>query len=107
MTIAPFDPYTGKTGRPRNYSVPYPGTSIKFDNLSPETVYNITVQAGTSSGYGEILWGTYSTLASGQNHVLRLLDRTPTSLTVEWESTFVGDRGYTVCFFFNFHFFLQ
>ncbi|MCP9258787.1 hypothetical protein DINM_001788 [Dirofilaria immitis] len=96
VTIAPFDSYTGKTGRPRNYSVPYPGTSIKFDNLSPKTIYNITVQAGTNSGYGEILWGTYSTLALGQNHVLRLLDRTPTSLTVEWDSTFLGDRGYTL-----------
>ncbi|VDN93409.1 unnamed protein product [Brugia pahangi] len=94
VTIAPFDSYTGRTGRPRNYSVPYPGTSIKFDNLSPKTIYNITVQAGTNSGYGEILWGTYSTLAPGENHVLRLLDRTPTSLTVEWESSFLGDRGY-------------
>uniref|UniRef100_A0A915Q6K3 Fibronectin type-III domain-containing protein n=1 Tax=Setaria digitata TaxID=48799 RepID=A0A915Q6K3_9BILA len=96
VTIAPFNVYTGKTDRPRNYSVPYPGTSIKFDNLSPETIYNITVQAGTNSGYGEVLWGTYSTLAPGQNHVLRLLDRTPTSLTVEWEPTFLGDRGYTL-----------
>ncbi|EJD74869.1 hypothetical protein LOAG_17881 [Loa loa] len=96
VTIAPFDSYIGRTGPPRNYSVPYPGTSIKFDNLSPETIYNITVQAGTDSGYGEILWGTYSTLASRQNHVLRLLDRTPTSLTVEWEPTFLGNRGYSL-----------
>lgn len=72
--------------------------------MTPETIYNITVQAGTSSGYGEVLWGTYSTLAPGQNHILRLLDRTPTSLNVEWESSFLselepsflGDRGYTV-----------
>ncbi|CAG9530835.1 unnamed protein product [Cercopithifilaria johnstoni] len=96
VTIAPFDPNTGVTGRPRNYSVPFPGTSIKFDDLTPETIYNITVQAGTNSGYGEILWGTYSTLAPGQNHVLRLLDRTPTTLTVEWEPTFLSDRGYTL-----------
>lgn len=97
--MASFDPYTGTTGRPRNYSVPYPGTSIKFEDLFPETIYNITVQAGTNSGYGQILWGTYSTLAPGQNHILRLLDRTPTSLSVEWEPTFVCDRGFIVRYY--------
>ncbi|VDN03313.1 unnamed protein product [Thelazia callipaeda] len=94
VTIAPFDSFSGTTGRTRNYSVSYPGTSIKFEDLRPETIYNITVQAGTTSGYGEILWGSYSTLASGQNHLLRLVDRTPTSLTVEWEPTFFSGENY-------------
>ena len=74
-----------------------PGNSIKFEGLSPETVYNITVQAGTSSGYGHILWGTYSTLAPGQPHVLRLLNRTPTTLSVAWEPNWgKSHSGYTL-----------
>ncbi|KAK6015269.1 hypothetical protein OSTOST_19307, partial [Ostertagia ostertagi] len=40
---------------------------------------------GTSSGYGHILWGTYSTLAPGQRHIIRLVNRSPTTLHVEWE----------------------
>ncbi|CAJ0598951.1 unnamed protein product [Cylicocyclus nassatus] len=85
VTIAPFDPRTGVTGPKKNYTVPVPGNSIKFEGLNPETVYNITVQAGTNSGYGHVLWGTYSTLAPGQRHIIRLLNRTPTTLHVEWE----------------------
>ncbi|KHJ91085.1 fibronectin type III domain protein [Oesophagostomum dentatum] len=85
VTIAPFDPRTGITGPKKNYTVPVPGNSIKFEGLTPETIYNITVQAGTSSGYGHVLWGTYSTLAPGQPHILRLINRTPTTLHVEWE----------------------
>ncbi|ETN71312.1 fibronectin type III domain protein [Necator americanus] len=85
VTIAPFDPRTGVTGPKKNYTVPVPGNSIKFEGLTPETVYNITVQAGTNSGYGHVLWGTYSTLAPGQRHIIRLINRTPTTLHVEWE----------------------
>ncbi|WKY00226.1 hypothetical protein Q1695_014798 [Nippostrongylus brasiliensis] len=85
VTIAPFDPRTGVTGTKKNYTVPVPGNSIKFEGLNPETIYNITVQAGTNSGYGHTLWGTYSTLAPGQRHIIRLLNRTPTTLHVEWE----------------------
>uniref|UniRef100_A0A7I5E8R5 Fibronectin type III domain protein n=2 Tax=Haemonchus contortus TaxID=6289 RepID=A0A7I5E8R5_HAECO len=85
VTIAPFDPRSGVTGPKKNYTVPVPGNSIKFEGLNPETIYNITVQAGTSSGYGHILWGTYSTLAPGQRHIIRLINRSPTTLHVEWE----------------------
>ncbi|ULU01581.1 hypothetical protein L3Y34_001716 [Caenorhabditis briggsae] len=97
VTIAPFDPTTGKTGPSKNYTVPYPGNSIKFEGLRPETIYNITVQAGTNSGYGHILWGTYSTLAPGQRHILRLLNRTPTTLNVAWEPVWGrAHSGYTL-----------
>lgn len=75
VTIAPFDPRSGVTGPKKNYTVPVPGNSIKFEGLNPETIYNITVQAGTSSGYGHVLWGTYSTLAPGQRHIIRLINR--------------------------------
>uniref|UniRef100_A0A8R1HV11 Fibronectin type-III domain-containing protein n=1 Tax=Caenorhabditis japonica TaxID=281687 RepID=A0A8R1HV11_CAEJA len=97
VTIAPFDPISGKTGTLKNYTVPYPGNSIKFEGLRPETIYNITVQAGTNSGYGHVLWGTYSTLAPGQRHILRLLNRTPTTLNVAWEPVWGRSHsGYTL-----------
>ena len=69
---------------------------IKFDKLRPETIYNITVQAGTENGYGHILWGVYSTLAPGESHILRLLYRTPTTLTVAWEPVWPLDEDYVV-----------
>lgn len=85
------------TGPERTYTVPVPGNTIKFTDLHPETIYNITVQAGTNSGYGQILWGAYSTLAPGQQHILRLKIRTPTSLTVQWEPVWgTSHRGYIV-----------
>jgi hypothetical protein len=97
VTIAPYDPISRLTGPNRTYTVPVPGNRIKFTELDPETIYNITVQAGTSIGYGEVLWGAYSTLAPGQQHILRLKSRTPTSLTVQWDSVWgTSHSGYTV-----------
>uniref|UniRef100_A0AC35FY35 Fibronectin type-III domain-containing protein n=1 Tax=Panagrolaimus sp. PS1159 TaxID=55785 RepID=A0AC35FY35_9BILA len=97
VTITPLDSYTLEPGHSKNYTVPVPGNSIKFTDLTPETIYNITVQGGTNSGYGEMLWGTYSTLSTGQTHVLRLKNRTPTTLTVEWEPVWgTQHRGYTL-----------
>uniref|UniRef100_A0AC35UE32 Protein-tyrosine-phosphatase n=1 Tax=Rhabditophanes sp. KR3021 TaxID=114890 RepID=A0AC35UE32_9BILA len=97
VTISPLDPDTFAAGTPKNYTVSVPGTTIRFDNLNPETVYNITVQGGTNSGYGENLWGTYSTLATGQNHILKLKDRTPSTLTVEWDPVWgTSHKGYVI-----------
>ncbi|GMS87185.1 hypothetical protein PENTCL1PPCAC_9360, partial [Pristionchus entomophagus] len=95
VTIAPYNHKTGKTGAQKNYTVPVPGNSIKFEGLTPATIYNITVQGGTSSGYGHVLWGVYSTLAHGERHILKLKYRTPTSLHVEWDPVWgSGHRGY-------------
>ncbi|KRX64845.1 Phosphatidylinositol phosphatase PTPRQ [Trichinella sp. T9] len=85
ITVAPFDPAFGTTGIGSQYTVPRPGNRIKFDGLQPETIYNVTVQAATKRGYGETLWGVYSTLPPpGTNHILKLKNRTPTSLHVMW-----------------------
>lgn len=71
--------------------------------MEPETIYNITIQGGTEIGYGEQIWGTWSTLSIGQSHVLRLKDRTPTTLTVKWDPVWgTAHKGYIVSFFFNF-----
>uniref|UniRef100_A0A914W0E7 Fibronectin type-III domain-containing protein n=1 Tax=Plectus sambesii TaxID=2011161 RepID=A0A914W0E7_9BILA len=97
VTIAPYDPITRITGQNRTYTVPVPGNRIKFTELDPGTIYNITVQAGTSIGYGEVLWGAYSTLETGQQHILRLKYRTPTSLWVQWDPVWgTTHRGYTL-----------
>uniref|UniRef100_A0AC34QKY1 Fibronectin type-III domain-containing protein n=1 Tax=Panagrolaimus sp. JU765 TaxID=591449 RepID=A0AC34QKY1_9BILA len=97
VTLTPLDSYTMQPGQSKNYTVPVPGNSIKFEGLTPETIYNITVQGGTNTGYGEMLWGTYSTLATGQSHILRLKHRTPKTLTVEWDPVWgTQHRGYTL-----------
>uniref|UniRef100_A0A914BWZ1 Fibronectin type-III domain-containing protein n=1 Tax=Acrobeloides nanus TaxID=290746 RepID=A0A914BWZ1_9BILA len=97
VTIAPVDIYTNKLGPAKNYTVPFDRNSIKWEDLTPETIYNITVQAGTDNGYGEMIWGTWSTLPIGKSHILRLKYRTPTTLTVEWEPVWgTNHRGYTL-----------
>ncbi|KAI6240848.1 hypothetical protein M3Y99_00392200 [Aphelenchoides fujianensis] len=98
-----FDPQyrdllTHYRGQPKNYTVPVPGTTIRFDDLRPETVYNITVQGGTADqGYGEMIWGAFSTLPAGHQHILKLKHRSPTTLTVEWEPVWgTSHQGYTL-----------
>ncbi|KAI6201513.1 hypothetical protein M3Y96_00850200 [Aphelenchoides besseyi] len=95
VTIAPLDSQNWQQGQPKNYTVPVPGTRIRFDDLRPETVYNITVEGGTESGYGEMIWGAFSTLPVGHQHILKLRHRTPTTLTVEWEPVWgTSHKGY-------------
>lgn len=60
VTIAPVDPRTGVAGTPKNYTVLVPGNSIKFEGLTPETPYNITVQGATNSGYGQVCSDTFN-----------------------------------------------
>ncbi|KAL3115899.1 hypothetical protein niasHT_007199 [Heterodera trifolii] len=95
VTIAPVDSLTMKAGGRKNYTVMVPGNSIKFTELQPDTIYNITVQGGTDSGYGATVWGSWATLSLGKTWILRLKDRTPGSLTVEWDPVWgIAHRGY-------------
>lgn len=98
VTIAPLNSYNNwQAGQPKNYSVAVPGTTIRFEDLRPETPYNITVQGGTDKGYGDVIWGVFSTLPVGHDHILKLRHRTPTTLTVEWEPVWgTNHRGYVV-----------
>jgi hypothetical protein len=99
VTIAPYNQYTDVTGPARQFTEQVPGTRIKWNDLRPETVYNITVEACTSFGCGEQMWGAYSTLPPpGRPHVLRLVYRTPTSLRVRWDPVWgSAPSGYMVC----------
>lgn len=93
ITYARFNPDTGVTDVPRVYTVDYPNTNLRVEGLEPSTIYNITVQAGTDSGYGGVLWGAYSTLDPGVDHILRLLHRTPTALHVGWDPRWGNDHS--------------
>uniref|UniRef100_A0A914HBE2 Fibronectin type-III domain-containing protein n=1 Tax=Globodera rostochiensis TaxID=31243 RepID=A0A914HBE2_GLORO len=95
VTIAPVDALSMKAGGRKNFTVPVPGNSIKFNELQPDTIYNITVQGGTDNGYGATVWGSWATLSPGKTWILRLKDRTPGSLTVEWDPVWgIAHRGY-------------
>lgn len=97
VTIAPLDSSNWQAGPAKNYTVPVPGTTIKFNDLRPKTAYNITVQGGTDLGYGGIMWGVFSTLPTGHGHILKLKHRTPTTLTVEWDPVWgTTHKGYIV-----------
>lgn len=44
VTIAPLDEYNNwQAGPLKNYTVQVPGNTIRFNDLRPETPYNITV----------------------------------------------------------------
>jgi Fibronectin type III domain len=70
VTISPFDDnwalMPGKT-----FQVDRLQTSIRFSDLYPFTAYNISIEAGTKTCMGELLWTVYSTLPPpGKCHVL-------------------------------------
>ena len=81
-----------------------PGNSIKFTDLQPETSYNITVQGGTDVGYGQPVWGIWQTLPMGKTWILRLKDKSPTTLTLEWDPVWgFAHSGYIVSVFGHWH----
>lgn len=97
VTLTPLDKFTLRPGNTKNFTVPVPSTTIQFNDLIPDTIYNVTVQAGTEQGYGELLWTTESTLPAGERNILKLRDRTPTTLTVYWEPVWgTNHKGYIV-----------
>ena len=47
--------------RKRTYTVDHPTLTYLFDDLNPETRYNISIAAGTKRGFGNEIWTAYST----------------------------------------------
>ncbi|GMS81522.1 hypothetical protein PENTCL1PPCAC_3697, partial [Pristionchus entomophagus] len=66
-----------------SFSIPIPKHSYLLSKLSPGTVYNITIQAGTSFGYGQLAWTAVSTLQDDEV-VLTQHDVTPNSIVLVW-----------------------
>lgn len=73
----------------RSITVPIPLTRLQIDGLKPATAYNVTVQAGTSYGYGNKVWCAFATLDSDEANILKLRSRTPNSLTVYWPANWL------------------
>lgn len=88
---------TGRSGAQRVFTVNYPNTDLRVDGLDAGTIYNITIQPGTEDGkycaHGTTLWGAYSTLDPGVDHILRLKARTTSMLHVSWEPRWGLDHG--------------
>ncbi|CAI5452816.1 unnamed protein product [Caenorhabditis angaria] len=73
----------------QSITVPFPRSRVTIDFLKPATAYNITVNAGTSYGYGQSVWSAFATLDNDENNFLKMRGRTPNSLTVWWPSTWL------------------
>lgn len=56
VTITPLDSFSLRQGQSKNYTVMFPGNSIRFDHLMPQAIYNVSVKAGTDTGYGQPVW---------------------------------------------------
>ncbi|PAV68702.1 hypothetical protein WR25_15133 [Diploscapter pachys] len=84
INIYEYSPSTKLFAKKDSITVPIPKTVYNIGNLSPASIYNITVQAGTSYGYGNLAWATYSTLGNNDTDILKQRARTPNSITLTW-----------------------
>ncbi|CAB3397248.1 unnamed protein product [Caenorhabditis bovis] len=79
----------GDVSTKRSITVPIPITRLTIDNLKPASAYNVTVQAGTSYGYGKLIWCAFATLDNHGSNILKLRARTPNSLTLYWPANWL------------------
>ncbi|KAK0399756.1 hypothetical protein QR680_003199 [Steinernema hermaphroditum] len=84
VSIFQYHPETHTSTKVTSTSVRIPTTRFAVEHLKPQSVYNVTVQAGTDFGYGDLMWAAFSTLGVDEPVVLTLQSRTPNSLTVKW-----------------------
>ncbi|CAI4231341.1 unnamed protein product [Auanema sp. JU1783] len=85
LNVYEFNTASKTVSKKFSFNIPIPKTSFLVNKLNPGTVYNLTIQAGTSYGYGNTVWSTFSTLGSDHEEiVLKLAQRTPNSLTLTW-----------------------
>ncbi|CAI2353415.1 unnamed protein product [Caenorhabditis sp. 36 PRJEB53466] len=73
----------------RSITVPVPVSRLLINGLKPGTAYNVTIQAGTSYGYGNRAWSAFATLDNDGANILKLRARTPNSLTVYWPANWL------------------
>uniref|UniRef100_A0A0N4YQ20 Fibronectin type III domain protein n=1 Tax=Nippostrongylus brasiliensis TaxID=27835 RepID=A0A0N4YQ20_NIPBR len=58
VSIASLD---DPTDEKKTYLVDHPTLTYLFENLKPETSYNVSIAAGTKRGFGREIWTRYST----------------------------------------------
>uniref|UniRef100_A0A1I8ADQ5 Fibronectin type-III domain-containing protein n=1 Tax=Steinernema glaseri TaxID=37863 RepID=A0A1I8ADQ5_9BILA len=98
ISVFQYHPETRSFTKVTSVSVRIPTTRFAVEHLRPQSVYNITVQAGTDFGYGDLMWAAFSTLAVDEPSVLELQSRTPNSLTVKWPQGWLStqDSSFTI-----------
>ncbi|KAK6037148.1 fibronectin type III domain protein [Cooperia oncophora] len=85
MNVYEFVPSSKMLVKKLSLNVPVPKTSYSIGRLTPGSVYNVTLQAGTNYGYGTLGWAVFSTLSQGEDgFVLRQRMKTPNALTLTW-----------------------
>uniref|UniRef100_A0A914D806 Fibronectin type-III domain-containing protein n=1 Tax=Acrobeloides nanus TaxID=290746 RepID=A0A914D806_9BILA len=85
-----FNPSTQQSQQVYATSLRMPTSRLVIDHLEANSVYNVTIKAGTDYGYGATSWIVASTIGVGESQILRLDSRTPSSLTVFWPITWLS-----------------
>ncbi|KAK6027411.1 fibronectin type III domain protein, partial [Ostertagia ostertagi] len=87
MNVYEFVPSSKQLVKKLSLNIPVPKTSYSIGRLSPGSVYNVTLQAGTNYGYGTLGWAVFSTLSQTEDgFILRQRMKTPNALTLTWPS---------------------
>ncbi|XGW03873.1 hypothetical protein V3C99_015206 [Haemonchus contortus] len=100
MNVYEFIPSSKSLVKKFSLNVPVPKTSYSIGRLTPGSVYNVTLQAGTNYGYGMLGWAVFSTLSqTSDGFILRQRMKTPNALTLTWPSQWLPSptSRYTVC----------
>lgn len=85
MNVYEFVPSANLLVKKFSLNIPVPKTTYTIGRLTPGSVYNITLQAGTTYGYGMLGWAVFSTLSQNSDgFILRQRTKTPNALTLTW-----------------------
>ncbi|VDM85388.1 unnamed protein product [Strongylus vulgaris] len=85
LSVYEFLPATKSLTKKFSLNVPVPMSTYAIGRLTPGSVYNITLQAGTNYGYGTLGWAVFSTLYRNEDgFILKQRLKTPNALTLTW-----------------------
>ncbi|VDM79085.1 unnamed protein product [Strongylus vulgaris] len=85
LSVYEFLPATKSLTKKFSLNVPVPMSTYAIGRLTPGSVYNITLQAGTNYGYGTLGWAVFSTLYRNEDgFILKQRLKTPNAITLTW-----------------------
>ncbi|CAJ0592108.1 unnamed protein product [Cylicocyclus nassatus] len=85
LTIYEYLPTSRILLKKFSLNVPVPMTTYSIGRLTPGSIYNVTLQAGTNYGYGALGWAVFSTLNNNDDgFILKQRLKTPNALTLTW-----------------------